>query len=181
MLKKTTKDTSKKKTSSDPNWWKQGVRFECQGSGQCCTSHGEYGYVFLSKTDRIKIAKFLGLKTPAFTKKYCTKLNGAFHLNEDPKNTDCMFLKNKRCEIYSARPSQCRTWPFWPEVMPAKTWNKEVLNFCPGIGKGAIVPIEKIEKQLSEMQQTEDMILKEAMGATHFNIYKKTLNAKSKN
>ncbi len=169
-----TTKTSKAKSDSDL-WWKQGVRFECQGSGQCCTSHGEYGYVFLSKDDRIKMAEHFEMKLSAFTKKYCEKLNGAFHLKEDPKNPDCMFLKNKRCQIYKARPSQCRTWPFWPEVMPAKTWKKEVLNFCPGIGKGPLVPVNKIEKQLKEMQNTEDQILKEAMGTKDFNIYKNNL------
>ena len=141
------------------NWWQEGVRFQCQGSGKCCTSHGEYGFVFLTRADRQRMAKHLKISTLSFTKKYCEKFNGAFHLIEDPKNTDCMFLKNKRCSIYEARPTQCRTWPFWPEVMNAKTWNKEVLGFCPGVGKGPVIPVDKIKKALKEQSQAEDKII----------------------
>lgn len=131
-------------------WWRQGVRFQCQGSGKCCTSHGEYGFVFLTLKDRQRFAKFFKMRTADFTKKFCDKKDGVWHLKEDPKNPDCQFLKNKRCTTYEARPSQCRTWPFWPEVMNAKTWSKEVVSFCPGIGKGQLIKGEDIEKSLKE-------------------------------
>ena len=29
----------------------KGIRFECQGSGNCCVSRGAYGFVYLSKRD----------------------------------------------------------------------------------------------------------------------------------
>ena len=38
-----------------------GTRFECQGSGNCCVSRGSYGYVYLSMTDRKKLAKLFNL------------------------------------------------------------------------------------------------------------------------
>ena len=137
-------------------WWKDGIRFECQGSGQCCTSRGEYGFVFLSKSDRQKMAKHLKVSTSAFTKKFCDKKDDAFHLKEDPKNIDCMFLKNKnRCGVYEARPTQCRTWPFWPEVMNAKTWSKEVASYCPGVGKGKLHTREEINRNLIEQAKSE--------------------------
>lgn len=147
------------KSLTKKEWWHEGVRFQCQGSGKCCTSRGEYGYVFLSLKDRRKLAKFLKLTTSVFTKKYCTKLHGAFHLNEDPKEPDCLFLKNKQCSVYEARPTQCRTWPFWPEVMNAKTWSREVLSFCPGIGKGRLYSSQEIQKSLAQQTQTEKEIL----------------------
>ncbi len=143
-------------------WWHQGVRFECQGSGKCCTSHGEYGFVFMTIEDRRRMAKVLKMRTQDFTRKYCDITNGFYHLKEDPKNTDCMFLKNKACTVYEGRPTQCRTWPFWPEVMNAKTWKKEVVSFCPGIGKGPVRSRELIEKNLGEQKFSEDLALKEA-------------------
>lgn len=137
-------------------WWKDGMRFECQGSGQCCTSRGEYGFVFLSKADRQKMAKHLNVSTSMFTKKYCDKRDDSYHLKEDPKNIDCMFLKNKnRCSVYEARPTQCRTWPFWPEVMNAKTWSKEVASYCPGVGKGKLYTREEINRILIEQAESE--------------------------
>ncbi len=143
-------------------WWKNGVQFSCQGSGQCCTSHGEYGFVFLTKKDRQAIALHLKIPTVEFTRKYCDKYHGAFHLKEDPKNPDCLFLKNKGCSVYAARPTQCRTWPFWPEVMSPKAWKKEIVSFCPGVKKGRIVPAKEIELQMKEQTQAETQILKES-------------------
>ena len=61
-----------------------------------------------------------------------------------------MFLKNKKCSVYEARPTQCRTWPFWPEVMNAKSWKTEVESFCPGVGKGPLWSKTEIEKIMAE-------------------------------
>ena len=138
-------------------WWEEGVRFECQGSGKCCVSHGEYGYVYLTQKDRVRLAQSLGLPTPQFTREYCGKTDGIYHLL-DGENDQCIFLKDKKCSVYEGRPTQCRTWPFWPEVMEAKTWKKEVAAFCPGIGKGKIWKKEEIEKALAEQEATEDQL-----------------------
>jgi Fe-S-cluster containining protein len=144
-------------------WWSEGLRFQCQGSGNCCTSHGEYGFVYLTPEDRQRMADELGMSLAAFTKKHCERTNGFFHLKEDGKNPDCLFLKDKRCSIYKARPIQCRTWPFWPDAMNAKTWKKEVVTFCPGVGKGPVIPASHIRKQLDEQIESEKASEKEAV------------------
>lgn len=137
-------------------WWREGVQFQCQGSGKCCTSHGEFGFVYLTMADRKRFAKHLKITTSEFTKNYCEKSGGIWHLKEDRKNPDCMFLKNKGCSVYEARPTQCRTWPFWPEVMGAKAWAKEVKAFCPGVGKGRIWSEEEIVNTLNEQLDSEE-------------------------
>jgi len=147
---------------ANENWWDEGVHFACQGSGKCCTSHGEYGFVFLTKQDRQRFAKHLSISTAEFTRKYCEKYHGAYHLIEDGKNPDCMFLKNKKCSVYEARPTQCRTWPFWPEVMSAKAWKKDVLSFCPGVGKGRKILKAEIETNLAEQTKAENQIISES-------------------
>ncbi len=135
--------------SSNEKFYQNGLRFECQGSGKCCTSHGEYGFVFLTPEDRTRFAEFFKIRTSDFTKKYCDRTNGVWHLKEDLKNMDCMFLDGKRCSVYEGRPSQCRTWPFWNEVMNAKTWAKDVATFCPGVGKGKLWSASEIEAVLA--------------------------------
>lgn len=147
---------------SKESWWKKGVRFECQGSGQCCVSRGEYGFVFLTLADRRRLAKKLRLRTSEFTKKYCATFNGAYHLIEEPSRPECMFLEGNRCSVYSARPEQCRTWPFWPDVLSPKAWKKEVANYCPGVGKGPLISAETIEKQMAQQQKTDDSVVAEA-------------------
>ena len=72
---------------------------------------------------------------------------------------DCVFLDRVTvpgkalCSLYEARPTQCRTWPFWPELLESeKTWNdaKFGSDGCPGLGKGKTVSLLSIQKQLNE-------------------------------
>ncbi|MFZ4403918.1 MAG: YkgJ family cysteine cluster protein, partial [Pseudobdellovibrionaceae bacterium] len=72
---------------------------------------------------------------------------------------DCLFLKDKKCSIYEARPTQCRTWPFWPEVMPAKAWKKDVVSFCPGVGKGKLWSPEEIKSILQLQADSEQELI----------------------
>lgn len=146
---------TKEANKNSKEWWAQGVRFQCQGSGKCCTSHGEFGFVFMTLADRQRMAKHLKMTTRAFTLKHCERTNGAWHLIEDPKDPDCRFLDGKRCGVYLGRPTQCRTWPFWPEVMSAKAWKKEVVSFCPGVNKGPVISAERIRAQMEEQTESE--------------------------
>jgi len=138
-----------------PNFWENGVQFQCQGSGNCCVSRGGYGFVYLTKVDRVRMAAHLKLSTRAFTQKYCDQKNEVWKL-KDTSNDDCVFLKQKRCSVYEARPTQCRTWPFWPEVMNAKVWREEVATFCPGVGKGKTWSKEEVEIQLADQITSEN-------------------------
>ena len=131
-----------------PKTFKDGIRFECQGSGRCCMSRGAYGYIYLSLADRRRMALTLGLKLSVFTRRYCDKTSGLFHLKNPEK--DCQFLEDSRCNVYEGRPTQCRTWPFWPENLNARTWNHEVSNYCAGIGKGKLYSPEEILKIVEE-------------------------------
>jgi Fe-S-cluster containining protein len=142
--------------ATDNTWWqKSGVRFECQGSGRCCVSRGSYGFVYMTLVDRVRMAKVLKMTTSAFTRKHCAKSDGVWHL-KDGTGPDCVFLEGgNRCGVYQGRPEQCRTWPFWPEVMNAKTWKKEVAAFCPGIGKGKAISPEKIVEILARQIESE--------------------------
>jgi Fe-S-cluster containining protein len=136
--------------SKDPRrpsqpWWKEGVRFDCQGSGRCCLSRGTHGYVYLTLADRQRFARHQGLSTAEFTRRFCRKEDGWYYIKpasgeggapSPSEEHACRFLDGKRCSVYEARPAQCRTWPFWPENMRAKTWDREVAAFCPGVAAG---------------------------------------------
>lgn len=135
-------------------WWKSGVRFECQGSGKCCVSHGQFGFVYMTLADRQRMARVLKMTTSAFTRRFCLKTDGVYHL-KDGEHQECTFLKKKRCSVYEGRPEQCRTWPFWPEVMSAKSWSKDVASFCPGVGKGRRWGGDEIEALLQRQKNSE--------------------------
>ena len=117
-------------------------------------SRGQYGFVYVTLEDRRAIARLLRLPTNVFTKKFCERENGIWKLRDF--NENCRFLDGKRCTIYEARPTQCRTWPWWPEVMGAKAWSQEVAAYCPGVGKGKTWSRQEIEKALDEQKRSEE-------------------------
>ena len=124
-------------------FYREGIRFACQGDGKCCVNHGKYQFVYVTFNDRKRLAKHLGMSLPEFTKRYTTAADGMVHL-KDPER-DCPFFRSGRCGVHDARPWQCRTWPFWPENMHPKVWERDVASFCPGVGKGRLYTAEEIE------------------------------------
>ena len=119
-----------------------GIRFQCQRSGKCCRSRGSYSYIYFSLKDRQRLAKHLNLPTRSITRRFMKKTDGLFHLKQPDKR--CPFLTASGCSIYEARPTQCRTWPFWPENMKRKVWEEEIAPLCEGIGKGRLYSPEEV-------------------------------------
>ena len=128
-----------------------GLRFECTACGECCRTRGSYSYVYVTLPERRRLARHLGLKTAAFTREYCEKTNGFFHLR-NPAN-DCEFLDGSRCTVYGARPDQCRTFPFWPENMSRKVWFGEIQRGCPGVDRGRLHSRKEIEAVLADERE----------------------------
>jgi Fe-S-cluster containining protein len=47
---------------------------------------------------------------------------------------DCIFLEGgTACRVYDARPLQCSTYPWWPELMDPAAWQQEKLSTCEGL------------------------------------------------
>jgi len=127
------------------SWYKNGLKFKCTGCGQCCT--GEPGYVWLTPEEIDTIAAHLGISKEKFIKTYTRSVFGRLSLREDRVNFDCIFLKDKRCQIYTARPSQCRTFPWWKEnISSPESW-KEVSKRCEGVDhpEAPVIPLDIIE------------------------------------
>jgi len=47
----------------------------------------------------------------------------------------CVFLdpETNHCGVYSARPLQCSTYPWWPELLSSSEWREEGASVCEGI------------------------------------------------
>jgi len=135
------------------SWYAQGLRFECTGCGQCCT--GAPGYIWVSEEEIEKIAEFLQLTVEEFSRQYLRRVKGRLSLIELPKTYDCIFLKDKKCQIYSVRPTQCRTYPWWPQNLKSEKEWQEAARYCEGIRLDApIVPLETIEQQRAIQENT---------------------------
>ncbi len=58
----------------------------------------------------------LSFSPRSYTKSYSRK--PGWRMLKSQANGDCVFLKDGRqCTVYSARPLQCSTYPWWPELM----------------------------------------------------------------
>ncbi len=132
-------------------FYEDGLRFECQRCLYCCSA--EPGYVYLTRADIINASNATGLDPLSFIKVYCRLIDfGAFSMVSlrEKTNFDCIFLTEEGCSIYSARPSQCTTYPFWKNIIESKeSWEKEAKS-CPGIGKGQVVSSSEIDRLCSE-------------------------------
>lgn len=145
----------------DSMFYDKGLRFECQMCRYCCSV--EPGYVYLTKNDIEKASASLSLSSDSFIDKYCRLVDfGSYYLVslQEHSNYDCIFLTPRGCGIYDARPLQCRTYPFWKNVMESEeSWKKEALS-CPGIGKGRIISRKEIEKKLRDGEEPPYVIIR---------------------
>ena len=139
---------------ADSPWYAEGIRFQCTGSGKCCTVRGDSAYVFFTRKEERTMAGHLGLSRVEFRRLHTDRLGPGEWTLHFPDGR-CTFLDGRRCSIYEARPSQCRTWPFWPENMDPEVWNTEIAPFCPGVGQGPLHTQEKIEATLEEADSTD--------------------------
>jgi len=130
-----------------PYFFDAGLRFGCTECGQCCT--GAPGTIFMNEAESKRIARHLGLLRAAFLKRYAYPMEGGHSLREE-ENGDCVFFRQGRCSIYHVRPTQCRTYPFWPENVRSEAAWSATCRACPGIGQGRLYGREEI---LSLVQQ----------------------------
>src|SRR5262249_9163146 len=134
-------------SSAEKTWYSNGLRFKCTQCGNCCT--GPPGYVFLTKDEIARIARFLGNADDTLPPDQLRRVGSRYSLTER-KNGDCVFLKQvdgKRiCSVYPVRPLQCRTWPFWDSNLESPASWRDASRTCPGIDHGTSHKFVQIER-----------------------------------
>ena len=147
----------------EDRWYRDGLRFECTSCGNCCT--GGEGAVWFEDEEGRAMARLLGQTYPEFLVRHTRMIEGHRSLNEHltEHGYDCEFLDRESvpgkalCRIYEARPSQCRTWPFWPELVKSeRAWARAKSNTpCPGMGRGTLFTVEEIVARLEAEKASE--------------------------
>jgi len=128
----------------------QALRFACQpGCTECCRQRG---FVYLSEDDLVRAAAFVGMTPAEFERRYVYRTRRRLRLRT-PRDSRCHFLRGDGCSIHPAKPTQCRIFPFWPELVESRReWNKTA-RYCPGMGKGPLIQIENAQAQAREMRE----------------------------
>lgn len=130
-------------------WHQAGLAFACQQCGRCCAGPEE-GYIWISKDEIARAAEVLGVTAERFKRRYTMRVGVRYTLIEKRPSNDCIFLTRPPegpvgCQIYEARPLQCRTWPFWSENLgSARAWQRAAEG-CPGMNQGRWYSLEQIE------------------------------------
>jgi uncharacterized protein len=136
------RDLKKFASEESPAWLqtRSSMPFDCTACGKCCKTVGS---VYLSPDDVAEAARVLEVTVLHFISNYASHTISS---TDDSASTDtqqwirleertdahgspaCVFLDldTNFCQIYQARPMQCRTYPFWPHLVATpEAWNAE--------------------------------------------------------
>lgn len=136
------------KLAPDSKWYSKGLRFECTQCGKCCT--GAPGYTWINHEEIDQISGFLKITKEEFAKRYLRSVDGKLALLEKMVGLDydCIFLKDRQCQIYPVRPSQCRTFPWWARNLKSPEDWAAAAQHCEGIRPEApLISFETIQDQ----------------------------------
>jgi Fe-S-cluster containining protein len=103
--------------------------------------------VWVNQEEISALAEIVGVQdADEFERLYVRNIGMRKSLREY-SNGDCVFFdgQTRRCNVYEARPRQCRTWPFWnSNVRTPQSWAR-TCEVCPGSGTGRLYSLEEIE------------------------------------
>ncbi|MCS7315280.1 MAG: YkgJ family cysteine cluster protein [Bryobacterales bacterium] len=127
-----------------------GWRFACvRGCTLCCR---QPGFVYLTEQDVRRAARRLGLSAREFERRYVYRTPYTLRLRK-PRRAACHFLSDSGCLLHPAKPTQCRLYPFWPEILEEPGgWRREA-DFCPGIGRGPRLTPRTVRRRLAAMKR----------------------------
>ncbi len=128
-----------------------GFRFACQeGCTNCCR---QQGFVYLTEADLKNAAAFLHISAAEFERTYVYRTRHLLRLRK-PRGSQCHFLRDHGCSLHPAKPTQCRAFPFWPELVGSRKAWKAAGRYCPGIGTGTLVQIEAAHRIAADMRES---------------------------
>ena len=85
-----------------------------------------------------RIASELSISRDELRRRFETKRWRFPSLRERDGGRCIMNGLDNRCRIYRCRPIECRTWPFWPELLESpESWDRAARH-CPGMNSGTL-------------------------------------------
>jgi Fe-S-cluster containining protein len=104
----------------------------------------------------LRAAGLLELSPAEFRRRFRLRLEDGVHALDPGSDSPCTFYDDETgCAIYEARPTQCRTWPFWPEVVNRKRSWERAARDCEGMDQGRCFSVTEIERGLMQCEEIE--------------------------
>lgn len=122
------------------------VRFRCTQCGDCCR---EPGLVELDYAELTAVASASNLSISDFKTTYDVRWEAESGQFELPGPNGCPLLSTEgRCTVEAVKPSQCRTYPFWPENLASKEAWQAASTKCEGIDdpQGKVYDAETLQQ-----------------------------------
>ncbi len=110
------------------------------------------GEVYLTEQDLLRIATYIRVTPGDFEDRYVHREKYLLRLRK-PSDRQCIFHKDNRCSIHAVKPTQCRVFPYWPEITESRDAWDETARYCPGMNKGPLIQIEAARQIGEEMHQ----------------------------
>lgn len=105
--------------------------FSCQRSGNCCRVGT--GHVWIDHSDLASYAELTETTVEAFVGLNVVQVGERLSLRERADGRCILLDGHNRCSIYEQRPDQCRSFPYWPELLSNPIALKRAAQYCPGI------------------------------------------------
>lgn len=142
-------------TDSGRPWYHAGLQFTCTQCGDCCS--GAPGYVWVTDQEIAEMAQAMSMEDDAFRDKFVRRVGDRLSLIEY-SDGDCIFLdpQTRGCMVYTARPVQCRTWPFWDSNIRSKSSWQATCEICPGAGQGKLYSLTQIDLARKRAMKVDD-------------------------
>ena len=97
--------------------------FECRRCNECCK---QPGFVYVNEKDLESLCHALSVSEFDFVNQYCDLQDRRQLVLKKSLGEACIFLTDEGCSVYTARPKQCRDFPF--------KWRTErSFDYCEGL------------------------------------------------
>jgi len=130
-------------------FYASGLKFSCKRCSACCRY--DAGFVYLSQIDLQMLLDAVKMDKNEFITEYCRWVidwSGEEVLSlKEKSNRDCVFWENG-CKVYSKRPLQCSTFPFWENIISSRESWEIAAAGCPGINTGDLFSEYSISENL---------------------------------
>ncbi len=141
---------------TEANTGEVGLRFHCTECGKCCYVRGTYAHVYVEDDELRRLAKLTGMTVRDFRHDYTYQdLLGWTQLIFAGEHCAFLDAETNKCRVHEARPVQCRTYPFWRELVTDGRWSKTAREQCEGVGHGSAYSAGEVEVLMAEQESAE--------------------------